>query len=471
MEMLVRRFVDMGVQRRRPTTDGLWAAPHDRLRSIDVADAAVPRHRHRLQAVDRHDAGGRRRRRHRHREPLSRAGSATSRSCSGWAPTSAPTATTPSCAGVPRLSGAPVRPPTSGPARRSWSPAWPPTARPWSAASTTSTAATTTSSVELRGASAPTSSRRRLTGRGRPVRSRPVGAARRSRRSARRARAGSRPSRPGGRARRAAGMALHRHEELIGQVDVRWHRRSLHCVKRPEESTRCVTQVEETIEVIRPALQADGGDIVLRDVDEETGVVTVELVGACGTCPASHRDAEGRHRADHARPRRRRHRGRQRRDVDVVRGSSTTARACRGARSTARRDGDRARARPAAVAVERGWRPAPRGRPARRTRCGGSAYTVGLTGAPGAGKSHADQRPRSATCGRRATRSPCWPIDPSSPFTGGAILGDRVRMQDHATRPRRVHPLDGDPRPPRRAVAGDAARRSGVLDAVGRRGC
>ena len=46
-------------------------------------------------------------------------------------------------------------------------------------------------------------------------------------------------------------------------------------------------QVEETIEVIRPALQADGGDIVLRDVDEATGVVSVTLVGACGTCPVS----------------------------------------------------------------------------------------------------------------------------------------------------------------------------------------
>ncbi len=46
-------------------------------------------------------------------------------------------------------------------------------------------------------------------------------------------------------------------------------------------------QVEETIEAIRPALQADGGDIVLKDVDEQTGVVTVTLVGACGTCPAS----------------------------------------------------------------------------------------------------------------------------------------------------------------------------------------
>ena len=47
------------------------------------------------------------------------------------------------------------------------------------------------------------------------------------------------------------------------------------------------TQVEETIEAIRPALQADGGDIFLQDVDEDNGVVTVNLVGACGTCPVS----------------------------------------------------------------------------------------------------------------------------------------------------------------------------------------
>lgn len=46
-------------------------------------------------------------------------------------------------------------------------------------------------------------------------------------------------------------------------------------------------QVEAAIEVIRPALQADGGDIVLRDVDPETGIVSVTLVGACGTCPVS----------------------------------------------------------------------------------------------------------------------------------------------------------------------------------------
>jgi Fe-S cluster biogenesis protein NfuA len=46
-------------------------------------------------------------------------------------------------------------------------------------------------------------------------------------------------------------------------------------------------KVEQTIEVIRPAIQADGGDIRLCEVDEETGVVTVELLGACVSCPAS----------------------------------------------------------------------------------------------------------------------------------------------------------------------------------------
>jgi len=55
----------------------------------------------------------------------------------------------------------------------------------------------------------------------------------------------------------------------------------------PKDVDTMRAQVEETIEVIRPALQADGGDIVLRDVNEETGVVSVTLVGACGTCPAS----------------------------------------------------------------------------------------------------------------------------------------------------------------------------------------
>lgn len=46
-------------------------------------------------------------------------------------------------------------------------------------------------------------------------------------------------------------------------------------------------QVEAVIEMIRPALQSDGGDIMLVDVEEDTGVVNVELVGACGSCPSS----------------------------------------------------------------------------------------------------------------------------------------------------------------------------------------
>jgi Fe-S cluster biogenesis protein NfuA len=44
--------------------------------------------------------------------------------------------------------------------------------------------------------------------------------------------------------------------------------------------------VLEAIDAIRPALQVDGGDIVFKTVDD-AGVVHVELVGACGTCPIS----------------------------------------------------------------------------------------------------------------------------------------------------------------------------------------
>jgi LAO/AO transport system kinase len=64
----------------------------------------------------------------------------------------------------------------------------------------------------------------------------------------------------------------------------------------------------------------------------------------------------------------------------------------------------------------------------------GSGYTVGLTGAPGAGKSTLT----SSLIGhlrKQDLEIAVLAIDPSSPFTGGAILGDRVRMQDHATDP------------------------------------
>lgn len=49
-------------------------------------------------------------------------------------------------------------------------------------------------------------------------------------------------------------------------------------------------KVEKVMTIIRPAMQADGGDIYLRNVDEESGVVTVELAGACGDCPMSEMD-------------------------------------------------------------------------------------------------------------------------------------------------------------------------------------
>lgn len=47
------------------------------------------------------------------------------------------------------------------------------------------------------------------------------------------------------------------------------------------------TLVKEVIEIIRPALQADEGDVVLHEVNEKTGEVTVELIGACVSCDSS----------------------------------------------------------------------------------------------------------------------------------------------------------------------------------------
>ncbi|MEZ5269172.1 MAG: NifU family protein [Microthrixaceae bacterium] len=45
--------------------------------------------------------------------------------------------------------------------------------------------------------------------------------------------------------------------------------------------------VEKVVEIIRPAIQADGGDIELIEIDDASGVVTVQLQGACVSCPAS----------------------------------------------------------------------------------------------------------------------------------------------------------------------------------------
>jgi LAO/AO transport system kinase len=64
----------------------------------------------------------------------------------------------------------------------------------------------------------------------------------------------------------------------------------------------------------------------------------------------------------------------------------------------------------------------------------GQAYTVGLTGSPGVGKSSvAEQLVRTARA--RDKTIAVLAIDPTSPFTGGALLGDRLRMQAHATDP------------------------------------
>lgn len=97
------------------------------------------------------------------------------------------------------------------------------------------------------------------------------------------------------------------------------------------------------------------------------------------------------------------------------------------------RSGERAALARLLSLVERGG---PEGRAVGRLThpLGGEAYTIGLTGAPGAGKSTLT----NALTGRIRTDDQSVAIlavDPSSPFTGGAILGDRVRMQDHTGDP------------------------------------
>jgi LAO/AO transport system kinase len=64
----------------------------------------------------------------------------------------------------------------------------------------------------------------------------------------------------------------------------------------------------------------------------------------------------------------------------------------------------------------------------------GKAWIIGITGSPGAGKSTLTDRLIAAY--RKAGKTVgVIAVDPTSPFTGGAILGDRIRMQGHATDP------------------------------------
>jgi LAO/AO transport system kinase len=62
----------------------------------------------------------------------------------------------------------------------------------------------------------------------------------------------------------------------------------------------------------------------------------------------------------------------------------------------------------------------------------GHAHVIGLTGAPGVGKSTVTAR-LVRWYREKQLRVGVLAVDPTSPFSGGALLGDRVRMQDHAT--------------------------------------
>lgn len=102
---------------------------------------------------------------------------------------------------------------------------------------------------------------------------------------------------------------------------------------------------------------------------------------------------------------------------------------------------------------------------ARRWSAPGKPHVIGITGPPGAGKStFTDQLVRLARA--NGERVAVVAVDPSSPRTGGAILGDRIRMEDHAEDPGvYVRSLSA------RGAAGGLSRATGqvvdVLDAVG----
>jgi Fe-S cluster biogenesis protein NfuA len=54
-----------------------------------------------------------------------------------------------------------------------------------------------------------------------------------------------------------------------------------------EEKARRLADLTELIDLIRPAVQADGGDLIMTGADVETGVVEVQLQGSCSSCAVS----------------------------------------------------------------------------------------------------------------------------------------------------------------------------------------
>ena len=60
-----------------------------------------------------------------------------------------------------------------------------------------------------------------------------------------------------------------------------------------EERAERLAQLQSLIELMRPSVQADGGDLVLVSADVETGVVEVQLQGACGSCAVSSATLQG----------------------------------------------------------------------------------------------------------------------------------------------------------------------------------
>jgi Fe-S cluster biogenesis protein NfuA len=54
-----------------------------------------------------------------------------------------------------------------------------------------------------------------------------------------------------------------------------------------EDKAQRLADLNELIDLIRPAVQADGGDLILTSADVETGVVEVQLQGSCSSCAIS----------------------------------------------------------------------------------------------------------------------------------------------------------------------------------------